>query len=93
MFGVWDKIMIPLRWNTLLSLTGLSFRCLRPNRAGKVKDPDNFINDERYTVEYIRREARILIRFLRPKKHKGVGAPFTPITELDGRILRRWGLR
>lgn len=58
-----------------------------------MSQPECFVNDERYTVDYIQREAYILIRYLRPKKHTGVGKPFTPLTELDCRILTRWGLK
>lgn len=92
MFGVWAKITIPLKWSILQSLTGLSFQCLRPDRQ---PDRSNvpFVNDERYTVAYIQREAYILLRFLSGKKHKGVGRPFSPISALDQRILRRWGLK
>lgn len=50
-------------------------------------------DDERYTVEYIQREAYILLRFLRKKKHKGVGKPAAPLNDMDHRILRRWGIK
>ena len=47
--------------------------------------------NEKYTVEYIEREASILIRMFSPhrKKRKFVHSDFM-LTEMDKRIMRRW---
>ncbi len=48
---------------------------------------------EIYTVEYIAREACILIRIFSPhkKKRRFIHRDFTP-NEMDKRILQRWGV-
>jgi len=50
--------------------------------------------DERYTAEYIAREANLLIQYCSPKnKRRGYGRNmrFAP-NEMDRRIMQRWGL-
>ena len=48
--------------------------------------------DERYTVSYIEREAALLLMTLGNKCSRRFGRNAFVRTELDWRILRRWGL-
>lgn len=51
------------------------------------------VGDERFTVEYIEREAFILLKFMRRRsRHYGVGVILGPMTALDKRIIKRWGI-
>jgi len=50
--------------------------------------------DERFTVEYIQREANIIIKFFcKRQKKKGSQWLFTPFSEMDHRIMKRLGIK
>lgn len=51
-------------------------------------------SDERYTPEYIEREAFLILRFFsRRKKNLFQNLVLTQGCALDNRILQRWGLK
>ncbi len=49
---------------------------------------------EIYTVEYIEREASLIIRMLSPykKSKKKFNHCYRPLSDLDRRIMKRWGI-
>lgn len=52
----------------------------------------DYANDERYTAEYIAREAALLLLTLGKKHTNAFGRSAFVRTALDFRILKRWGL-
>lgn len=48
---------------------------------------------EKYTVQYIQREAFLLVRFLGQKNKYPYKHYNYVLTDMDWRILRRWGLK
>lgn len=51
------------------------------------------INDERYSLAYIQREAILILRYLKKgKKHVVKDIKVYP-KDVDDRILKRWGLK
>jgi hypothetical protein len=49
--------------------------------------------DERYTAEYIEREASLILRYIGHKNRRVFRDLPTTVVGMDKRILRRWGLR
>lgn len=47
---------------------------------------------ERFTVDYIQREAGLLVHFLGYGKRGGFGRTQWKLTPRDKRILQRWGI-
>ena len=54
--------------------------------------PIDYATDERYTVPYIEREAALILLTLGRKCVNKFGRSVYIRTDLDKRILRRWGL-
>ncbi len=54
--------------------------------------PVDYATDERYTAKYIEREAALLILTLGKKRSTSFGRNAFVKSELDKRILSRWGL-
>lgn len=52
----------------------------------------DYAKDERYTVEYIAREAALLLLTLGKRKGSAFGRSAFVRSALDWRILKRWGL-
>jgi hypothetical protein len=52
----------------------------------------DYANDERYTAAYIAREAALILMTLGKKHTNSFGRSAFVRTELDFRILKRWGL-
>jgi hypothetical protein len=49
--------------------------------------------DERFTVEYIEREANIIIKFFTRRGKKKGQWLFTPFNDMDHRIMKRLGIK
>ncbi len=49
--------------------------------------------DERYTLAYIHRETAILLKYMKRGKHHVFCDLKVFNTDMDDRILRRWGLK
>ena len=52
----------------------------------------DYANDERYQAHYIAREAALLLLTLGKKSTNAFGRSAFVRTEMDWRILKRWGL-
>ena len=49
--------------------------------------------NERFTIEYIKREASIIIRFFKPSKKKSRDWLPVPFNDMDHRIMRNLGIK
>lgn len=54
--------------------------------------PIDYANDERFTVPYIEREAALILLTLSKRCANRFGRSSFVRTELDKRILHRWGI-
>ena len=61
-----------------------------PSREDKM--PIDYATDERYTADYIAREAALLLLTLGKKHSNAFGRSTFVRSERDFRILKRWGL-